>query len=74
MAPHQVDIVSSSSSFAVARRLRLINCVYKKEMNCHAHNTHFSAGVDGDADCTAGVNITVGCSQVCACVCACVSV
>jgi len=68
MAPHQVDIVSSSSSFAVARRLRLINCVYKKEMNCHAHNTHFSAGVDGDADCTAGVNITVGvrkCVPVC---------
>lgn len=34
---HQVDIVSSSSSLlSLARRFHLINCVYKKEMNCHA--------------------------------------
>lgn len=78
---HQVDIVSSSSSLlSLARRFHLINCVYKKEMNCHAQQQQQLVvyacvcvrASNGWRSFGAALN-HIGCASVCFTVCVCLA-
>lgn len=80
---HQVDIVSSSSSLlSLARRFHLINCVYKKEMNCHAQQQQQQQLVVYACVCVRASNgwrsfgaalNHIGCASVCFTVCVCLA-